>query len=165
MIYFFGVFIDVTFFLTIFFGVTTIVLSILLYIKSNQSIEKQLMKSFFHLYADRFNSASSEVSDLFFDEGVKLMKQQKWDMAIVKFRKAVMPDAKASQLVALYSFIGLCEYAHNQLELAIENWNKSLSLAKDCEDEKGKRASLGCLSLIIRPQDKLSEVLQQFGKI
>ncbi|MCJ7457368.1 MAG: hypothetical protein MUP17_00030 [candidate division Zixibacteria bacterium] len=149
--------IDITLFLTIFFGVSTIVLSIILYIKSKQSVIKQTLNAILHVYSNRFTSDSSQVSDLF-NEGVQLIKKQNWDMAIAKFEEAKKQDPTAGQLIAIYSFIGQCKYYKDDLKLAIENWNKSFNLAKDVGDEDGERAALGYLSLIVRPKEELPKI-------
>jgi tetratricopeptide (TPR) repeat protein len=110
------------------------------------------------IYADGLPSALPPVFDPF-AKGLKLMTEYKWNEAIAEFKQS-MKEAKASQLVALYNFIGLCYYRQDKLDSALENYNKSLSLAIEFSDKKGEASALHYLGLIFMNRGDLNEALK-----
>jgi len=110
------------------------------------------------IYVDGLPQADPPVFDPFL-EGTKLMTQYKWDEAITEFKKS-MKEAKASQLVALYNLIGLCYYTPGKLDLTLENWNKSLSLAREFDDKEGEAKALGNIGLIYQTRGDLDNALK-----
>jgi tetratricopeptide (TPR) repeat protein len=105
-------------------------------------------------------SAPREVFDPF-AKGINLMKEYRWNDAIAKFKEA-MKDAKTSQLIFLYNLIGVCYYAQDILDLAIENWYKSLTLAKDCGNREGEKTAVGNIRLIFQSRGYSNEILKDF---
>ncbi|MFH0931672.1 MAG: tetratricopeptide repeat protein [Candidatus Zixiibacteriota bacterium] len=123
--------------------------------KKLEILEKRLGKP---IYVDGLPSADSSVFDPF-AKGLKLMTEYKWDEAIAEFKQS-MKEAKASQLVALYSLIGLCYYTPGKLDLALENWNKSLSLSREFNDREGESAVLGNLGIVYRIRGELDKAIK-----
>lgn len=114
--------------------------------EANQNIKIIGKRLGIPLYVDGLPSASPSVFDPF-AKGVKLMIEYKWDNAITEFKMA-MKEAKASQLVALYNLVGFCYYNSGKLDLSLENYNKSLSHAREFDDKEGEAMALGNLALI-----------------
>ena len=110
------------------------------------------------IYADGLPQADPPVFDPF-AKGVKLRAEYKWDEAIAEFKKSVK-EAKASQLVALYNLIGLCYYTPGKLDSTLQNWNKSLSLAKEFNDKEGEAVVLGNLGNIYGIRGELDKAVK-----
>jgi tetratricopeptide (TPR) repeat protein len=110
------------------------------------------------IYVDGLPSAPPPVFDPF-AEGLKLMKEYKWDEAITEFKQA-MKEAKASQLVALYSLIGYCYDIPGKSDLAVENYSKSLTLAREFKDKEGETSALNNLSLMFKARVELDKALR-----
>jgi tetratricopeptide (TPR) repeat protein len=127
-----------------------------------KAIEKLLKtianRSDIQIYVDGLPSASPPVFDPF-AKGVKLMAEYKWDEAIVEFKKS-MKEAKDSQLVALYNLIGVCYFTLDKLVLAEENYNNSLTLAREFSDKDGEVGALGNLGLIYHNRGDLDKALE-----
>jgi tetratricopeptide (TPR) repeat protein len=110
------------------------------------------------IYADGLPSADPSVFDPF-AKGLKLMTEYKWDEAIAEFREAIK-EAKASQLVALYSLIGYCYHLPGKSDLAVENYNKSLNLAREFQDKKGESIALDKLGLVFQDKGDTNKALK-----
>ncbi|MDP3024602.1 MAG: tetratricopeptide repeat protein [candidate division Zixibacteria bacterium] len=110
------------------------------------------------IYVDGLPKADPPVFDPF-AKGVKLMAEYKWDEAVIEFKQS-MKEAKASQLVALYNLIGLCYYTPGKLDLTLENWNKSLSLAREFNDREGEASALGNLGIVYKTRGELDRAIK-----
>jgi tetratricopeptide (TPR) repeat protein len=112
------------------------------------------------IYLDGLPDISSSVSDPF-TKGVKFMIEYRWEEAVVEFKQA-MKEAKASQLVTLYNLIGSCYNATGKLDLALENYQKSLTLAREFKDRQGEARALGNLGIIYQNLKELNRALEYY---
>jgi tetratricopeptide (TPR) repeat protein len=111
-------------------------------------------------YVDGLTSSPPAVFDPF-AKGLKLMTEYKWNQAITEFKQS-MKEAKASQLVALYNLIGICYYTPGKFDLTLENWNKSLSLAREFNDKEGEAKALGNLGIVYGIRGDLDKAIKYF---
>jgi tetratricopeptide (TPR) repeat protein len=91
----------------------------------------------------------------------KLMIENKWDEAITQF-KQLMKDAKGSELWKYCNQVGICYSASGQLDLALESYNLSLSLAKYLIDEKGEAHACNYLGLHFKARGEKEKALKYF---
>jgi len=125
---------------------------------ANKNIENIERHFGIPIYADGLPNADPPVFNPFF-EGTKLMAGYKWDEAIEEFKKA-MAKAKGSQLVALFNLIGLCYYTPGRLDMALENYERSLKLARQFNDREGEAVALGNIGLIYGKRGELDRALK-----
>ncbi len=112
------------------------------------------------IYVDELPSARPSVFVPFL-KGLKLMMQLKWDEAILEFKQA-LKDAKTSQLVALYNFIGLCYIVYDKLDLALESFNNSLTFASELDSKEGEAVALSMLAITFRNKGELDKSLEYY---
>jgi len=110
------------------------------------------------IYLDRMISAVSKVFDPF-SKGVKLMKEHRWDTAILELEKSIK-EAEGRRLVSLYNVVGVCYYAKGKVDLAIKYLYRSVDFAKDCRDMKGEKAVNDNIHSIYTDKEFLSRVLK-----
>jgi tetratricopeptide (TPR) repeat protein len=109
-------------------------------------------------YVDGLPKADPPVFDPF-AKGLKFMTAYKWDEAISEFQKA-MKEAKTTQLVALYNLIAICYYTSGRLSLALENFEKSLDLAREFTDKQGEANALGNIGNVYYLKGDLDQALK-----
>jgi len=125
---------------------------------ANRNIENIERHLGIPIYTGGLASADPPVFDPFL-EGTKLMTAYKWDEAISEFQKA-MKEAKGSQFVGLYNLIAICYYTSGRLDFALDNYNKSLTLAEQFNDKQGKANALGNIGLIYQFKGDLDQALK-----
>lgn len=164
----FGYQIEVALILSIIFGIAAILMSLFAWIlprrmrqkkelaeylqeveKAIEALEniKKVEKQFgIPIYVDGLPTEPQLKFDPF-TVGKKLMEELKWEDAIIELKKA-MTEVKASQLVLVYNLIGICNYNMDRYDLAIDNFTKSLNLARDFSDKEGEIKALKSLEEI-----------------
>ena len=74
----------------------------------------------FKIYLDGLPKAE-EVVRIPFEQGLKAMEESKWDEAVENFNVA-LKKAKRNELVALFNFIGICQFTLGKFTNAMENF-------------------------------------------
>ena len=126
----------------------------------NESIKQIANHLDIPIYVDGLPTAPALVF-VPFVKGLKLMAVNKWDEAIVEFKKALR-EATGDQKIALYSFLGVCYYAFGKIDFALETLNNSLTLARGFNNKEGKAVALSMLAVIFRNREEYDKSLKYY---
>lgn len=108
--------------------------------RGNENVQNIQRNKDISSYIDGLPFASPDVASLF-SKGIEAKDQYKWDKAIDYFNKA-KKDARASQLVALYSLLGECYHSSRKIYQSFDNYKLSLNLARNLDDKEGMSSAL-----------------------
>jgi tetratricopeptide (TPR) repeat protein len=90
-----------------------------------------------------------------------LMAEGKWSEAVSEFKQA-MKKAEAGYSVNFCNLIGLCHFENGEIDLALESYDLSRSLAKELNDKKGEAIACNHLGLIFKHRGEKKKALRYY---
>jgi tetratricopeptide (TPR) repeat protein len=98
-----------------------------------------------------------------FENGLAAMALYQWDKAIEDFQRA-QSLAGNTQLVQIANQVGVCYYMQGRLDDALREFEKSVRIAEQHEDQPGKTAALCNIGLVCRSCGELDSARNRLAE-